>query len=352
VQSLPYLIIGQGLAGSMVALSLLERDAQVVVADDGHPQAPSRITPGLATPIAGPRLTFPPSGAAAVAASWQRWRHLECRFRRRLLYRHEILHAAGGREELQQYHRRLAESAFASWLGPAFTPGAHDGLLADPWGGFTIHGGLVDVPAFLRTVDEHLRSTGSRIDRRIEPQELRDCGDHAEVGGAHYQAVIFCDGPAGQENPWLSGIGLQRIPGEVLTVAPAYAVEPYIFHGRAGYLAPHPGHRGHFRLGATYGAPDTPARVTDAAREHLLGQLPRLLSRPPHMEVVDHQAGARPATPQRAPVLGRLPERPAAVLNGLGARAMLQAPYLAEALAEHLLTDAPIPEGCLAPASA
>ena len=346
----PFLIVGQGLAGSLVALSLLERGAAVTVVDDGAADAPSRVTPGLATPIAGPRLTFPPSGADSTDGSWRRYRDLERQLGRPLLTAHQILHAAGSRQELEQFQKRKRDPVFARWLGTQFSAGAHDGLLADPWGGFEIQGGQVNVPALLDTAAAVLRERGALQPGRVEPAGLAMEGGYVAWQGERYREVIFCDGPAGADNPWLAGVGLQRVPGEVLTVRPAHPVPRHIYHGRAGYLAPQPGQHGLFRLGATYGTPNTPAQATAAGREGLLSQLPRLLSRPPRMEVVDHLAGTRPATPQRCPVLGRIPGQPAAVLNGMGARAMLQAPYLADCLAAHLVEDAPLPEGVPAPA--
>ncbi|MFP4147144.1 MAG: NAD(P)/FAD-dependent oxidoreductase [Halorhodospira sp.] len=349
MQHPPFLIVGQGLTGSLVALSLLERGAAVTVVDDGAVNTPSRITPGLATPIAGPRLTFPPSGAESAAGSWQRYRQLERWLGRPLLSAHEILHMAGGREELRQFQKRKQDPAFARWLGMQFSAGAHDGLLADPWGGFEIHGGQVNVPALLSSAAEILRAHGALHAERVTVPALTLDSDGILWKRHRYREIIFCEGPAGTENPWLSGVGLQHVPGEVLTVRPRSPIPRHIYHGRVGYLAPQPGQGNLFRLGATYGTPNTPAQTTEAGRQGLLEQLPWLLSRPPCVEVVDHLAGTRPATPQRRPVVGRIPGKPAAVLNGMGARAMLQAPYLAECLAAHLLADTPLPAGVLQP---
>ena len=346
----PVLIVGQGLSGSCLALSLLDRGTPVTVVDDGAPAAPSRVTPGLATPIAGPRLTFPPSGPGVAQASWDRYRTLTRRFSRPILHRHEILHVAGAPEEHRQLEKRLQEPEYARWLGRPFTPGDHDGLLADPWGGFGIRGALIDVPTLLAETASLLRREGAIRNEWLDPRALEPTGDGVRWAGEHFRAAVFCDGPAGTDNPWLSGVELQRVPGEVLTVEPSAPVPAHIYHGRAGYLAPQPGRAG-FRLGATYGTPGTPAERTDAARAHLLEQLPRLLARPPRMTVTDHRAGSRPATPQRCPVVGRIPGTPISVLNGLGARAMLQAPALADALAGQLVSGDPLPEGCVAPAA-
>jgi glycine/D-amino acid oxidase-like deaminating enzyme len=53
-------------------------------------------------------------------------------------------------------------------------------------------------------------------------------------------------------------------------------------------------------------------------------------------EIVDHQAGVRPASRDRRPILGQN------ILNGLGSRGVLLAPWCATHLVDHLLAGRPI----------
>ncbi|MCB1123318.1 MAG: FAD-dependent oxidoreductase, partial [Verrucomicrobiae bacterium] len=50
-----YLVVGQGLAGSALALELLARGKTVLVIDDGHKHASSQVAAGLINPITGRR---------------------------------------------------------------------------------------------------------------------------------------------------------------------------------------------------------------------------------------------------------------------------------------------------------
>lgn len=50
-----YIIVGQGLAGSLIALNLLRRGKSVRVIDDGHKHAASKVAAGLINPITGRR---------------------------------------------------------------------------------------------------------------------------------------------------------------------------------------------------------------------------------------------------------------------------------------------------------
>ena len=60
-----YLIVGQGIAGSLLAMNLIERGKSVLVVDDGHRHAASKVAAGLINPITGRRHALT-------------WRFLEC----------------------------------------------------------------------------------------------------------------------------------------------------------------------------------------------------------------------------------------------------------------------------------
>ena len=59
VNSVDYLIVGQGLAGSVFAALLLERGRSFVVVDDDHRTAVSKAAGGIINPITGKRLNRP-----------------------------------------------------------------------------------------------------------------------------------------------------------------------------------------------------------------------------------------------------------------------------------------------------
>jgi glycine/D-amino acid oxidase-like deaminating enzyme len=84
-----------------------------------------------------------------------------------------------------------------------------------------------------------------------------------------------------------------------------------------------------FRLGATFSWDDVWSGPTAQAKEELLARLARMTLLP--AEVVDHRTGVRPASKDRRPILG--PD----ILNGLGSRGVLLAPWCAMHLVEHLL---------------
>jgi len=51
-----FLIIGQGLAGSLLAWTLLQQQQTVVLVDSQDPQGASQVAAGLVNPVVGQRL--------------------------------------------------------------------------------------------------------------------------------------------------------------------------------------------------------------------------------------------------------------------------------------------------------
>ena len=71
-----YLIIGQGLAGSLLAWELIQRDCKVVIIDNGKENA-SQVAAGLINPITGMRFvkstdvdTLLPDSKTVLLRNW------------------------------------------------------------------------------------------------------------------------------------------------------------------------------------------------------------------------------------------------------------------------------------------
>ena len=58
MHSVDFLIIGQGLAGSLLAFELLQREKTVLVIDNSHSGAATKVAAGLINPVTGHRLNI------------------------------------------------------------------------------------------------------------------------------------------------------------------------------------------------------------------------------------------------------------------------------------------------------
>ncbi len=88
---------------------------------------------------------------------------------------------------------------------------------------------------------------------------------------------------------------------------------------------------GLFKVGATYEWNDLSEKPSEKGRQFLIEKLNELLDT--EYEIVNHITGIRPTTKDRRAIVGEHPEHKGMyILNGLGTKGVMQAPYLAKEL--------------------
>ena len=85
-----FLIIGQGIAGSTLALELMKRGSKVLVVDRGDPGSSSRVAAGLVTPLTGKGLNAAWRQREYLPIAEQFYRDLEKRTGEKVYYTTEV----------------------------------------------------------------------------------------------------------------------------------------------------------------------------------------------------------------------------------------------------------------------
>lgn len=324
-----YLIVGQGLAGTLLALALIERDRRVLVADPGGGGA-SRVAAGLLNPITGQRLTRAADLERLLPAAHQRLTAIGGLLERPVHRETPILRHLCGDRPHAAWQRRRRDPAFAAYLAPGPEP-------ETLW----IRGGaVVDTAALLGGVAAWLEGRGALLRQAVDPGEVGESADGVWWRHRRFDRVVFCEGARLPANPWFPGAGLRPVKGQVLEgwapVLPDHPVH------RRWTLVPLDAHR--FRVGATYDRDAGDDEPTAEGRRRLASGLAELLPDPGSVTVTGHRAGWRPTTPDGLPLLGRHPARARiALFNGLGSKGLLLGPHYADRFAAALAEDGPEP---------
>jgi glycine/D-amino acid oxidase-like deaminating enzyme len=327
------LIVGQGLAGSLLARRL-EGRATLAVADPGGVNA-SRVAAGLMTPLTGRRFTLTPEypelfrrasgtlGALGVFRPADVYR----------IFADEAQRSAGVRRadcaSCRPFIRRLTSSA-----------GELDPDVADPHGGALMSGAWCDLPALLDATRAWL---GPRLLREsVRPDSLADGPDGVSWNGLVARHVVWCDGwRASLPGGLFSHLAWQPAKGEVLDLASDAPEKPFILN-REGWALPLGG--GRWRTGTNWAWDDLGETPTPVQADKLLGRFRGYFNRPVDARVDAHLAGTRPCTRDNRPFLGRHPARPRHwLLNGLGPRGTVWSAAAVDALVASLLDGAPVP---------
>jgi glycine/D-amino acid oxidase-like deaminating enzyme len=340
------LILGQGLAGSALAWALINAGQRVCVIDDGHRSSSSMVAAGLINPLAGLRFNRRPEVADWLSAAEHWYADLARQFGQPLLHPLPMLRLFRSAEQRRFYHRRVQDPASRGLIGPTFDSGHCPEPIAATFGGFTQQRtGYVDLPLLLATLHDWLAARDALLPGELPPGQIEPDarGVSARVGAHRLRAerLVFCDGARARTNPWFGALPLVPEKGEILNIASGEWRPRHIING-AYWLVPLAS--GELRLGATHGHGRIDAEISAVAREELLAALHALRPGAGTQRITRQQAGIRPGSSDRYPLIGRHPEQHRLwIFNGFGARGALIIPWYAQRLAAHLHGGAALP---------
>ncbi|QDU80351.1 bifunctional tRNA (mnm(5)s(2)U34)-methyltransferase/FAD-dependent cmnm(5)s(2)U34 oxidoreductase [Polystyrenella longa] len=331
-----YLIVGQGIAGSCLAWELWRRGKSFLLADPCPFVTTSKVAAGLMTPVTGQRLV--PS-----------WRFLEFRNVALPFYREiEKVTGRGCCREftmLRLFQSEREQNLFAkkreelkSYVSPSSSRLEIDSdKLNAPWGGFEmpLAGQLQTVPFLEATRDFFLKQERYR-ELSLDMEQDFDLSSADKVYVAKLDStfgrIVCCQGVKGIETEGVNNLPWKPAKGEILTLhIPGLQEERVVNSGV--WLVPLGEDR--YRVGSTYEWQNLDQEVTEAGRDEIVRRLQSFLKLP--FMVIDQQAAVRPGLEDQKPVAGSFPDEPRlAILNGLGSKGALMAPWLVQQLVDHL----------------
>lgn len=337
------LVIGQGLAGSLLSWQLSRSGKSVVIVADPDGAPTSRTAAGLVNPVTGQRLVKTANVDRLLPRAVALYRELEHYFDTLFFHEREMLRLFRSEKEQQVYEKRRNDPAYSGYLGERFEPGQSGASLIDHMGGFRqFRTGYLDTNALLDALGDYFRQQDDYREARIDYSELQQTRDGIRWREIEARRVIFCEGYLAIENPWFNWLPFQPAKGEILTLQSDGALPSEIINGAKWLL---PTTVGEFKLGATYQWDLLDVTPTDEAKQTLLDALSQLLSKLPEYTLVHHGAGVRPATQDRMPFVGMHPEiSTMGIFNGFGSKGSLMIPWYAERLVHYLKGDEALPQ--------
>ncbi len=327
------IIIGQGLAGSAVAATWLRYHKKIIVIDNHRPDSASGVATGLWNPVA-----FRSTGMAWKAPVFfpfaqTFYQKLEIELGETFWHKTGILRMFMSEKEARKWEKRSTKEPFRKWMSEMRPDMTHLSVKAPNGSGFLGHAGYMETSKYIDAFRKKLHEIGCLIHADLDYEAIKTVGDQ-QVQYQNYTAphVIFCEGPQVKHNPWFKNLPFRAKKGEILTLENPGVELPCIL-SKGAFLLPHAD--GTLRLGATYNWNEEDTQPTQWAVEQLFEKLAQFF--PLEAKVVRHQAGLRPTTMDKKPIIGAHPDHPALIVfNGMGSRGVTQSPWLAQHLFEYV----------------
>lgn len=339
------LIIGQGLAGSLLAWELSQRGERVLVIDDEHASASSVAAAGLINPVTGQRMVKTDGVDALLATAMRCYRRLERTLGRPLLVEKIMWRLLRRDNERRIWQKRKQDPAYDGYLGEWLEEKQLQPPFIAPAGGFEQHHtGYLDTNVLLAGLREHLQETGRYQAQRLTYDTLVPEGGHVAFEGMTCARAIFCEGYKAIHNPWFNWLPFTPAKGEILSLRFEQPL-PDVIVNAGRWLMPR--RDGEYRFGATYEHKQLDEVATEAAKVTLLRALSQMLVEPGAYQITGQQAGVRPATTDRQPFIGLHPHYPQlGIFNGFGSKGSLLIPWHAERFADALQHKQALPVSC------
>ena len=327
------LIVGAGLAGSLLAWRLQQAGCKAIVVSDPSIASASRAAAGLINPVTGQRLVLQENIEALLASAHALYHRLEEAFEITLLHKCGMLRVLRNDKERSAWQKRRQDPAYQPYIATELSSyQEHDAFMQ-------YHTGFLDTNLLLNHLHAYFRESEQLIESAVDYNDIIIDAAGVRLHDLQAERIIFCEGWRGQHNPWFSHLPFQPAKGEILTMR-GHAPEHIVNRGK--WLLPIGNNC--FKLGATYDWKRLDELVTDQAEEELLNALPSLVADIEEMEVTDHVAGVRPGTVDKQPFLGMHPEQPnIGIFNGFGSKGSLLIPWHTERFATHLLEQEALP---------
>jgi len=336
------LIIGQGLAGSLLAYELIKRGQRVLVVDDENHISASSIAAGIINPITGQRLVKSWQVDLLLPVALRCYRALEHELGQSFYQSRAMLRLFQTEKQLAIWQQRQEDPGYQPYLGKKFLPGGVSDKLLDPLGGFEqTQTGFLMMPELLAALKHFFILQHSYHAGRVDYDTISGDAEMLKWHGFKAKNIIFCEGFNAKANPWFAHLPYQPSKGEIITFSSKVDLSQNIIND-GHWLLPLGGNL--YRAGATYSWDVLNQNSSEEGRQALTASIQRKLQQAAPLEIHQHNAGIRPGTKDKKPFIGRHPRIARfAIFNGFGSKGALMIPYYASRMCDHLLQGAPLP---------
>ena len=323
--SIDYLIIGQGLAGTVLSHLLLEKGLKVHVIEEYKENSATRIAAGVFNPVTYRKLKMAEFADILIPEVFDYYSKVEKIINQKIFTEASFLKLITDIEELNNWQIQSENLKNKPFMSQDIYKNDFENTIKSPFGaGQVLQSGIVKLSNLIDSWKEFLLSNGNFTDEPFDYSQLEITSDSVTYKNLTAKNIVFCEGVGILNNPWFNWLPMQQFKGEVLEIsAPTLKLNRIV--NRGVFVLPLA--NGNFKIGATHDWKNTDELITEEGKKELTDKLDNFINVP--YKVVGHHAGLRPATRDRQPYIGVHPKHENLfVINGLGSKGVIMAPWL------------------------
>ncbi|WP_409966775.1 tRNA 5-methylaminomethyl-2-thiouridine biosynthesis bifunctional protein MnmC [Mycovorax composti] len=332
------IVVGQGIAGTMLSWFLYKEGIDFVVIDDNISNTPSRTAAGIINPVTGRRVVTVWMDDILLPFAERTYKTMADFLNITAISSTSIIDFFPNPFMKESFLKKISQGApyisiidEKNYFSEYFQYEFGVGKIAPAY--------IVHLQNLLPAWRQFLLKNNLLISSSFKFSELKVDKNQINYQNIAAEKIIFCDGSPGNHNPFFSLLPFALNKGEAL-ILDIPGLPSDMVYKKSMTLAPF-GKEGVFWVGTNYLWDFDDDMPTESFRKHTEEVLKSWLKIP--FRIVEHKAAIRPATVERRPFVGFHPLYPhVGILNGLGTKGCSLAPYFAAQLVAHITQNAPI----------
>jgi glycine/D-amino acid oxidase-like deaminating enzyme len=329
-----YLIIGQGIAGTLLSYELLRAGKKVIVIDEPSVNKASLVAGAVINPMIGKSWTPALHQDIFIPEAMDTYKSLEKILGTPVIKESSLLafHENEANEKIfnasqinNSNNLHLLDSKQLTSLKEHFRFENTVGCVAPVW--------LIDAENLLQYWRNYLNTRNILLAEKFHFDDCQISERNVQYKTIKADKIIFCEGAVARNNPLFNALPFTKNRGEALLLSIPHLSTEQVYHQRLRLI---PRADGLFWCGSNYLWAFDNLQPSNEWRRQAEVQLKKWLCLP--FEIHNHIVAERPTTAGQIPLIGYHSSSPRiAIFNGLGTRGFSAGPFWAKQICNQLI---------------
>ncbi|HPQ09609.1 MAG TPA: FAD-dependent oxidoreductase [Bacteroidia bacterium] len=338
MKSVKCIIVGSGLSGIALAWELYFRKVSFVIISNPTLSKSSLIAPGVWNPIVFKRLNPTWNASLLIKTLIPFYQKIENILQQPLITSLSIFHILNSEEEKFWKTKTEYYPNYLKEIVELDKKNYHH-LKNSIKFGVVEQCGRLNTSEFIYHSLSFFQSINAFVEQKFFHDNLIIKSNSVEYDNILAEKIIFCEGHLISQNPLFKNIVLKPAKGEIVEIETETSILPEntVLHKGINII---PNGKNRYLLGSNYEWNHLNENTTEEIKDKFLSAFEEIFSC--KYQVIGHYAGIRPAADRR-PIVGQHPEyKLLLVLNGMGTKGVMLAPYSVQVLVDYILNNTPI----------
>ena len=331
MKKVDFIIVGQGIAGTVLAFEILKRNKTIHLIDKIQENSASRIALGIYNPLVLKWYTKSWKAEIQLNALQRFFNDFEKKFSVKINHNKNI-------------HKFLDSNySINNWFEKQASPNRMDFMKKDlkyldgvekPFG-VVLNSGWVNLKLMLDTFRSFLKQKKHLQESRFFYDKIKIKNDYIEYEEVMSKHLIFCEGSSVLNNPYFKNLGFKMTKGEIIHFKSKDLKINEITHSGTLII---PISNDIYYAGSTFDWDTNNLFCSKDSEIEIIEKIRKIKNF--KYKLIDHKVSIRPSVIDRRAIIGRHSKhRNLYLMNGLGSRGMLLSPYLVSQLCSFILDN-------------